>query len=420
MISSPTRSGNRPNYKWELLALLCFAFFFHQGDRAIYGVVLPLIKEDLGLTDGQLGLVGTVLFCTLALLIPIAGFLCDVWNRQRIIVYSLLFWSVATAVTGLASGIVGLILFRSIATAGGESFYSPAAHPLIASYHTRTRTLALSIHQAALYVGVMVSGFIGGFIAVRWGWRATFFVFGAGGILLGFIMLWRLQANNESGEKSEAPEDKAGGDRGVSFLRTPSAWLMTVGFTAIVFVNNGYVVWAPTFLHERFSLSLTTAGGYSMLFHHLAALFGVLTGGWLSDRLVVRFPVARPVIMATGMFLGVPFIYLMGSSTNLVHVCCSMAAFGFARGLYESNTYASLFQVVHARRHASAVGIMSMIAFLVGSTSPLLLGKLSEASGEESALGWGLSLFSLAYVVGGIALALVAAFTFRRDQNEAL
>ena len=90
------------DYKWELLALLCLAFFFHQGDRAIFGVVLPEIREDLRLSDSQLGFVGTVLFFTLAVMMPIAGYLGDMLRKKWVITGALLFWSSSTLFTGLS------------------------------------------------------------------------------------------------------------------------------------------------------------------------------------------------------------------------------------------------------------------------------------------------------------------------------
>ena len=175
------------HYKWELLGLLFLAYFFHQGDRAIFGVVLSSIKADLQLTDQQLGMVGSVLFFTLALMMPIAGYLGDIWSRKWIITGSLVFWSTATMFTGAVRGLPGLVAFRSVATAGGESFYAPAACSLLAAFHKRTRALAMSVHQSSLYVGVMVSGVLGrlhrrplglaiGLLRVRrraescWGW----------------------------------------------------------------------------------------------------------------------------------------------------------------------------------------------------------------------------------------------------------
>ena len=405
----------RPRYKWELLALLFCAFFFHQGDRAIYGVVLSSIKGELGLSDSQLGLVGTVLFATLAVMMPIAGYLGDLWNRKRIIIGSLLFWSTATMLTGFAGGLVALIAFRSVATAGGESFYAPAAYPLLATHHVRTRALALSIHQASLYIGVMVSGFLGGYIADHFGWRSTFYIFGGGGLVLGAILMWRLlDAPPPAAQLAAGARISVWEALGAVF-RSPTALLLTAGFTAIVFVNNAYVVWAPVFLQERFQLNQTQAGGYAMFYHHLAALLAIIGGGWLSDRLAVARPVFRLQLMATAMLLGAPAIFLLGRAHGLVLACGLMAGFGLFRGLYEANTHAALFQVIAPRYRASAVGIMTMLAFLVGSLAPLLLGYLRETLPAGQGLGVGFSAISGAYLLGGLALVAAILFTFRRD-----
>ena len=147
-------------YKWWLLLLLGGAYFFHQADRAIFGVLLPYVKKDLALTDFQLGHINTVLFLTIAVATFIAGFLGDRFNRKRIITFSLLFWSLATMGLGFTSTFAAVILLRSVATGGGESFYGPSAMSLLASHHKETRSLAFSLHQAALYLGLMLSGFL--------------------------------------------------------------------------------------------------------------------------------------------------------------------------------------------------------------------------------------------------------------------
>lgn len=403
-------------YRWELLALLFLAFFFHQGDRGIFGVVLPAIKADLNLTDSQLGLVGSVLFATLALLMPITGYLGDICSRKWIITCSLIFWSFATMVTGMAHGVVDLILFRSVATAGGEAFYAPAAYSLLAQFHKKTRAIALSVHQCAVYLGVIASGFLGGYVAQHWGWRAAFYIFGCGGILLGVLLCFRLK---------NSPRDSADGDAtgarvrpvealGILF-RTPTALLLTVGFTAIVFVNNAYVIWAPTLVGEKFGLSLAVAGGFSMLYHHVAAMVGVLIGGRLSDAIVPTRRQFRLELQIVAMMLGVPVILFMGLANHPIATWVAMAAMGLCRGLYESNTQASLFDAIAPRYRASAIAMMTMVAFLFGSTSPWLLGCCCTYFADGKGLSYGFASLSLAYLIGCLAMFAALRYTFRRD-----
>ena len=115
-----------------------------------------------------------------------------------------------------------------------------------------------------------------------------------------------------------------------------------------------------------------------MFWHHLPALIGISIGGPLSDWLVLRRPTARLELQAVAMALGVPSIVLMALAPNLTVACVGLALFGWFRGLYESNTHAAMFDVIEHRYRASAVAITVMIAFLVGSTSPWLLGKCRE------------------------------------------
>jgi MFS family permease len=412
-----TAYGHHRHYKWELLGLLFLAYFFHQGDRAIFGIVLSKIRGELQLTDQQLGMVGTVLFFTLALMMPIAGYLGDIWSRKWIITCSLVFWSSATMFTGAVHGLVGLVAFRSVATAGGESFYAPAACSLLAALHKRTRALALSVHQASLYLGVMVSGVLGGYIADRWGWRSAFYVFGGCGIVLGLVFVWRLKDAPRDGHAAGLPAVKIGPIEALGVLfRTPTALLATAGFTAIVFVNNAYLVWAPNFVEEKFRLSLAEAGWNSMFYHHLAAMIGVLVGGRVSDLMVLRRPQFRLQLQTTSMLLAAPMIAAVGLGGTLVVTCAAMAGMGLFRGLCESNTQATLFDVIPPRYRSSALSMMIMIGFLVGSTSSLLLGYSRSVFGQAHGLSYGFAAFSLAYLVGGLAFLAALLFTFHRDR----
>jgi MFS transporter, Spinster family, sphingosine-1-phosphate transporter len=404
-------------YRWELLGLLFLAFFFHQGDRAIFGVVLPAIKTDLQLTDAQLGIVGSVLFATLAVLMPITGYLGDIWSRKWIITVSLLFWSFATLVTGMARGMIGLVAYRSVATAGGEAFYAPAAYSLLGQFHQKTRALAMSVHQCAVYLGVIASGYLGGYIAEQWGWRSAFYMFGGGGILLGILFCFRLKDS----PRASTPHDDRIGARvgpvealGVLF-RTPTAVLITLAFTGYVFVNNAYLVWAPTFVGEKFHLSLGAAGGCSMLYYFLAATIGVLIGGRVSDAVVTSRRQFRLEFQIIVLFLGVPAILSMGFAGNLTATLAAMVGAGMSNGLYSSNIHAALFDVIAPRYRASAVAMMTTVAFLIGSTSPWLLGCCCTWFTNGNGLSYGFAALSAGYFAGGLALLAALKHTFHRD-----
>lgn len=112
-----------PGYKWVLLGLLWIAFFLHQGDRQIFNSVIPLVKTSLGLSDIQMGLIGSIFQLVYGVLVPLAGLAGDRLPRKWIIVWSLLIFSAGTLLTGFSSGLIALVIFRSLATGGGEAFF---------------------------------------------------------------------------------------------------------------------------------------------------------------------------------------------------------------------------------------------------------------------------------------------------------
>jgi MFS transporter, Spinster family, sphingosine-1-phosphate transporter len=405
-------------YKWELLGLLCATFFLHQADRAIFGVVLSAIQADLGLTNSQIGLLGTALFVALALMMPAAGYVGDVFNKKWVVTCSLLFWSTATLLTGFTSGLVGMLFFRSIATALGESFYAPAAYPLIARFHKATRTIAMSIHQTSLYVALMISGVLAGSIADHWGWRAAFWLYGGCGILLGGLLVFRLKsAPVESGEDREAKATRVSPRTALGILlRTPTALLITVSFTAVALNYNAYVVWAPSFLQEKYGLSMTQAGGLVMFCPYVASLVSVLIGGMLTDRMVVAHPRFRLLLQTGSMFLCAPAILLMSFAGNLVLTCCGMVVMGLCMGMYQSNTPSSLFDVIEPRYRSSALGVEIMIAYLIGSVSPWILGHFREYFDDGMGLSYGFAALGCVYILGSAATCVALLFTFRKDR----
>jgi len=404
------------SYKWELLVILWIAYFLNQGDRQIYNAVLPLIKADLHVSDVQLGLVATAFTLLYGVFVPLAGCLGDFVTKKWIVCLSLLTFSVGTLFTGLSTGIFLLILFRSVATGVGEAFYYPAANSLIGQYHHKTRAQAMAVHQSSLYVGIVASSWIAGWVGELHGWRTTFYTFGSFGLLMAAVVAIRLR--NEHADAADArPADEVPapavklGDVLRSVLRTPTLYFLSLAFGGMVFVGVGYQTWMPTFLYEKFHLSLKEAALNSMLYHYIFAFIGVMVGGRVSDRLAIRRPSIRMEMEYVGLLLGAPFIWLMGTSGNVTMVYVALAGFGFFRGVYDSNLFAALFDVIHPRYRSSATGLMLCCAFTVGATSPVLLGYVKQ----HVNLSFGLSALAFVYLIGGGLIFFATKYFFSKD-----
>ncbi len=419
-------------YKWFLLLMLSCAFFFHQADRAIFGLLTIPIQNELHLTDVQIGWINTVLSWTLAGMAFIAGPIADRFSRKWLITLSLMSWSFMTFMMGFVGDwkIFGLVIpaffvvmfFRSIATGVGESFYGPCYPALIAAYHKETRSIALSIHQGALYFGLMTSGvFTAWALGVLGTWRHVFMAFGSAGFLLGLFFVFALKDGSENGRRSRG--DRPANDESrpsffagmVYFFKTPSAWLAMAGFVAIVFVNNAYLFWAPKFMAVKFGTSVGAAGTQTMLYHHLFAFVAILVGGVVTDHFVKRMPRFRLGFQIASMLCAAPCLLLIGVAPAAGAMIAATAAYGVFRGLFEVNTHASLFDVVPPAYRSTGVGLFTVFAFFVGGLSGVVMGALSQKYGVRG-FEIGFAIMAATYVLGAALMAVSFFVTFRRDR----
>ena len=411
------------SYKWEVLALLWIAYLLNQADRQVFNVVLPLIKDDLDLTDVQVGSIATIFNLAYAFLVPIAGYAGDIFSRKWIVTISIIFWSVATMLTGLSNGIILLILTRSIATGGGEAFFGPANYSLLAQYHDKTRAFAMSIHQTAYYIGIILSGYVAGYIGEIWGWRSAFYVFGAVGVVHGIVLAIRLKDKKEAvvdrkeaiAGKKEVTSRKINFFEGFKVLfRTPTALILTLCFSGLIFVLTGYLTWMPTYLYEKFQMSLSSAGFHSMFYTHLFAFVGIILAGRFSDLFSKKNPSYRMMMQGAGLLIAVPFIVLMGNSSTLLPIYIGFAGFGFARAFFDANTYTVLYDVIPSGYHSSTSGVMIMTGFAVGAFAPVILGYIKSVIG----LSFGISSLAVIWFICGIGMIIAAKCFYLKDYNK--
>lgn len=404
--------------KWILLFFLCLIFVVYTVDRALLGILALPIQQDTGISNVRFGVLSAGIFWTYAICVPFSGLVGDRYNRMLIIGLAALSWSVMTVLAGFASGFWSLFLLVSVAIVIPQTLYGPSANALIASCHGDTRTVAMSCHQGAYFVGWFVSGMAVTAVVSKFGsWRAAFLVFGAVGILLGgwFLVMGcragRLSREHVSGRSLPIGESLR------AFFGCPTALFCGMGYVAQVFVSYGYCAWGPKFVAEKFGLSVSQAGTGVMFWHYAASLVAVLVTGLVTDRLIGRWPRIRMVLSMCAMILSVPALVVFGQCPRLAVVWAAAAVFGVTQGVQGANQFTAVFDVVPAACRSSSVGFLNVMAGLCGSLAPIMLGALSQRQGVA---GFELG-FSLMGTLQGVTVFAVAAacfMTFRKDKER--
>ena len=335
-------SGRRSWYPWAVVMMLWFICFFNYADRQAIFSVFPALEKEFGFSKAQLGLIGSAFAFVYALSAPLAGQISDRTSRKLVILGGLYVWSLITGFTALCSKAWQFVLVRG-AEGLGETVYFPASMSMVSDYHAkRTRSRAMSLHQTSVYAGTIGGGALAGWMGESFGWQSPFILLAGAGIVLGLVLAFfiREPARNEaerreSGRLTEQPAEPpvpvAEFLRGL--LRTPSAILLAFAFLGANSVGLVFLTWMPTFLYEKFKLSLTVAGVSATVYLQIASMAGAMLGGTLADWWRARTNGGRMYTQAVGALCGAPFIFLCGTTLELTVLIAAMIFFGLSKGI---------------------------------------------------------------------------------------
>jgi MFS family permease len=407
----------KPGYKWLVVGILWLVCTLNYADRQLIFTVFPLLGKEFNLNDSSLWVLSGSFMWMYALVGPFAGSICDRLRRRTVILCALLFWSMTVAATAWAHHYWQLV--AGVALGGlGEAFYFPAAMSLIGDYHAvDTRSRAMAVHQSGVYVGSIAGGAVAGFVGQYYGWRLGFRLFGAAGAVVGCLLLMLLREPERGMSDERAGPLRAGG-RLIEGLReiagNPLAWLLIVVFIGANFVAMIFTVWMPTFLFRKFHMSLSMSGLNGTAYLQIASVLGVVIGGVLADGMVRRHRErkgARMLVQSLGLLCGVPFLFLSGWSTAVTLVLAAMIGYGVFKGVYDSNLWAALYDVVPIERRGAAVGLMNSLGWLGGAAAQLSIGFASGRFGMSACL----SATAAIYLCIGTALFWVSRRLMRRS-----
>jgi len=415
------------SYRWWVVFMLWFVCFFNYADRQAIFSVFPLLESEMGLSKRQLGLVGSAFMWVYAALAPFAGFTGDQARRKDLILGGFSFWSIITVATGWATRFWHLVTFRAL-EGFGEAFYFPASMSMISDYHgPRTRSRAMSFHQSSVYIGTIAGGALGGFFGQLYGWRVGFYVFGLSGLVLSVVLLRFLReprrGQSDGAASTAGNQGRPFGVRAVlrEIFRSPTAVILLMVFCGANFVAATFLTWTPSFLREKFQMNLTLAGLTATIYIQLASAVGSPVGGLLADTLARRFPGGRIVTQMIGLTLGAPFIFITGTTLSVPALTASMACFGFFKGMYDANIFASVYDVIHPRARATAAGVMNSVGWMGGALAPLIIGDIITRAGaaqEVAAMSRAVAMGGVVYLAAASMLLVAAAAFVRRDKTS--
>lgn len=377
-----TTPSNSLRYAWFIVALLFPVALLNYLDRQMLATMKASMVGDIPSIANKADW-GMVLACfkwSYAVLSPFGGFIADRVSKRLVIGLSLLVWSAVTWWTGHVTSFNELIAARALMGVS-EAFYIPTALALISEYHTGfTRSRAVGVHQAGIYVGQILGGFAG-YVAdsPEHGWRWAFSTCGMIGVIYALPLLALLRnpphtqfesATNSTNARSENVFRGLLGNR--NFL------LLMLYFTLPAIA--GWVVrdWMPEILREKFNLGQGKAGMSAILYVQIASLIGVVIGGTLADRWMRTTPRGRIFTSAIGMVLFLPALFSVGNANTLTMAVAGLIVFGFGWGFFDCNNMPILCQIARPEWRATGYGLMNLASISCGGFGDWGFGVLRD------------------------------------------
>ena len=416
--SSSRETGKKTgSYATYVFWVMFSISFLNYLDRNVLTGAAAVVGRELGFGNDGIGYIASAFLVVYTLGTVPLGIWADRAQRKNVVAICVAIWSVATALTALATNFTTLFLSRMVLGIG-EAGYFPAGTALMSDYFSRKkRSRIMSWWSVGQLVGILVGFVIGGEVAGLFvgSWRLAFIFTGIPGLLLAFLA-WKLreprrnQADEEEialypytlSDKVEIEEptqaihmsSNAFKQMG-TLLRVKTLVVLIIMQIFAFFVLGVNVVFLPTYLQQKdiFGLSSGLAGLFSGGVIVLAGLAGTVMGGYMADWLNRRHQGARVLVCGIGFLLSAPAFILAITSRNFLVFSVFFVVTTILLTLYTGPSTAATQDVVPSALRASAVAISLLIAHLLGDAfAPTLVGTLATTFDPNPALHFARSL----------------------------
>ena len=354
--------------------------FINFMDRSSLAIATPLLQDELKLSSAEMGTLLSAFFWTYCIGMPLAGWLAHRHGIRWLLAGSLLLWSVATFLCGLATSFSDLLILRLIVGLG-ESATFPIAGILMATLVPGPkRGKANAIGATGMYLGPATGLLIGGFLMPKLGWPAVFFATGA--ISLLWLVPWFIRPLPDVGRESDVGESVEV-PRFIDILLHRKLWALSIGQFCYGYQLYLLLSWVPTFLVKEAGFSVAEMAGVAAL-ASLCQAAGALLSGTLSDRWIGRggdTTRARRSFLLIGLAGGglmlaltpyAPRDLLIFSLCGAALFCGSMTPIAFTVGQSIAGPMAA----------GPWIGVQTMVGNFAGILAPIVTGYTVQATGS--------------------------------------
>lgn len=383
----------------RVVALLALSILINYMDRGNLAVAAPLLKDELGLSATQLGILLSSFFYTYSLFLLLAGWMVDRFDVKWVMAAGFFLWSSATAITGGLHAFSALLAARLLLGIG-EAVAYPSSSKILAQYVPEVRRgFANALIVSGVGLGPAVGTFFGGMLLARYGWRPLFLVLGFGS------MVWLIPWMKWMPRRGAVVPISSVGDRSVGFLEIleqRSLWGTCGGLFGVNYILYFEITWLPFYLvrERHFSLeAMAKIGGVG----YLCYAIGAVLFGWISDRWIASG--ATPTLVRktfTGAGVGCAGLLLLGCvlAGPTASVVLLLLAFGCG-GMSGSNVWAITQTLAGPKTAGRWTGLQNFLGNLAGVLGPALTGFVVDRTGR----------FFLAFVIMAV-VALLAALSW--------
>ncbi len=398
---------------WTIFWLLFLLYMFDYMDRMVIVSLFPFLKQDMGLTDAQCGLLVSAVYWSILIFSFPASILVDRWSRTKSISFMAALWSMATLACAFTRSFPQLLMTRA-AIGIGEAGYAPGGTAMLsANFPQEKRARILGLWNASIPLGSALGVGIGGWVAHHFGWRHAFGLVAFPGLVLALVFYFakdyktiRLVQKEKTGKEKKMHLV----DMARQFTHNKTLLCNNLAFALNVFITTSLLTWLPTYFHRFDNLAMDRASmkaGSIMVL----AIIGAPLGGFLSDLWQKKKNSARLLFPAvssilTGVLLFFAFAFARGTLQYGLLMLVGITAVAFV-----PSCVAVTQDVVHPGLRAVSLSLNIIIQHLLGSSlAPVVIGKLSDAQGLDKALTI-LPVFAL--LSGG--LLFMGSFFYNKD-----